>query len=508
MKAVFILLDSLNRRCLSLYNHSSEVQTPNIDRLAQRSRVFDQHWCGSAPCMPARRDILTGRLNFLERPWGGIEPFDHVLPTLLKTKNVFTHMETDHIHYAECGGENYWTAFTSWRLHRGAESDKCNWMPDTTGIPPVVRPENYPGAWSPSYMATRKAYGGVEARYSTPRTLTAAADWLERNHEADNFLLWAEGFDPHEPFDVPDEYLAMYDDVQYDGEMDPYWPAYIIKDYPPKVAERFRTRYKALLTMTDHYVGRVLEVLDRYDMWEDTLVILTTDHGYLLGEHGYWAKNNIPDYNEVYHLPMLIAAPGVQPGRCTALTQNIDLFPTILEYFGIGLDLCRNPIHGRSLWPLLRGEADTVRDTVLYGTYGKSVCLGDGHRVYIREPADPKVNAPLYLYGSTMTMLHQHIGYDTMSPEEINSIEVSHLPWTNYPVYKIAADKIHWMNLSLRFDRVNQYAGKSRLYDLEQDYAQEHPICDAVLEELYMEKIRQAMTAHDSPEEQFQRLGL
>ena len=508
MKAVFILLDSLNRRYLPLYNGASDVRMPNIDRLARRSCVFDQHWCGSAPCMPARRDILTGRLNFLERPWGGIEPFDHVLPTLLKTQNVFTHMETDHIHYAECGGENYWTSFTSWQVHRGAESDTCNWMPDKSGIPPVMRPENYPGAWLPSYMATQKVYGGAAENYSTPRTLTAAADWLERNHEADNFLLWAEGFDPHEPFDVPEDYLELYDDIQYDGDVDPYWPAYDIKDYPEKVAHRFRARYKALLTMTDQYVGRILDVLDHYDMWKDTLVILTTDHGYLLGEHGCWAKNNIPDYNEVYHLPMLIAAPGIRPGRCRALTQNIDLFPTFLEYFGVDLNVCRNPIHGRSLWPLLREETDAVRDTVLYGTFGKSVCLGDGHRVYIREPADSKENAPLYLYGSTMTMLHQHIGYDTMSPKEIDSIEMTHLSWTNYPVYKIAADKIHWTNLSLRFDKVNQCKGKSRLYDLERDYAQEHPICDADLEMKYMKKMRQVMERHDSPKEQFLRLGL
>lgn len=73
-----------------MYGAKNAAQTPNLDRLAARGTVFDNHWCGSAPCMPARRDILTGRLNFLEKPWGGIEPFDQTLPALLRTKNVFS----------------------------------------------------------------------------------------------------------------------------------------------------------------------------------------------------------------------------------------------------------------------------------------------------------------------------------------------------------------------------------------------------------------------------------
>jgi len=79
MKAVFILLDSMNRNYLPIYGNDW-LKTPNIQRLAKRGVVFDNHWIGSAPCMPARRDILTGRLNFLERGWGAIEPMDTPFP--------------------------------------------------------------------------------------------------------------------------------------------------------------------------------------------------------------------------------------------------------------------------------------------------------------------------------------------------------------------------------------------------------------------------------------------
>ena len=103
MKAILILMDTLNRHMLKAYNPKAEAITPNIDRLAGKSFVFDNHFIGSAPCMPARRDIQTGRLNFLERGWGPIEPWDCTLPALLKKRGIFSHIVTDHCHYAEVG---------------------------------------------------------------------------------------------------------------------------------------------------------------------------------------------------------------------------------------------------------------------------------------------------------------------------------------------------------------------------------------------------------------------
>lgn len=75
MSTVFLLLDSLNRKALGSYGGTA-IATPNFDRIASRGIVFDNHYVGSLPCMPARRDLLTGRLNFLHRSWGPIEPYD------------------------------------------------------------------------------------------------------------------------------------------------------------------------------------------------------------------------------------------------------------------------------------------------------------------------------------------------------------------------------------------------------------------------------------------------
>ena len=121
MKTIFVLFDSLNRSALSCYGGS--VPTPNFDRLAQRSAIFDTHFAGSLPCMPARRDMQTGRLNFLHRSWGPVEPFDRCFPDQMKTSGIYSHLVTDHYHYFEDGGATYHTRYSSWEFIRGQESD-------------------------------------------------------------------------------------------------------------------------------------------------------------------------------------------------------------------------------------------------------------------------------------------------------------------------------------------------------------------------------------------------
>jgi arylsulfatase A-like enzyme len=82
MRTVFMLFDSLNRLSLGPYG-SNKISTPNFDRLAKRSVTFDKHYVGSMPCIPARRDLQTGRLSFLHRSWGPMEPFDNSFPEIL-----------------------------------------------------------------------------------------------------------------------------------------------------------------------------------------------------------------------------------------------------------------------------------------------------------------------------------------------------------------------------------------------------------------------------------------
>src|SRR5215210_7056733 len=106
MKAVFVLFDSLNRHMLGAYG-GTRIPTPNFDRLARRAVTFDRHYVGSLPCMPARRDMQSGRLTFLHRSWGPLEPFDNSFPELL----------------FEDGGATYHTKYDSFEFVRGQEGD-------------------------------------------------------------------------------------------------------------------------------------------------------------------------------------------------------------------------------------------------------------------------------------------------------------------------------------------------------------------------------------------------
>src|SRR5688572_18854807 len=90
MRAIMVMFDSLNRRLLPNFG-ADEIQAPNFERLAQKSVTFDTCYAGSMPCMPARRELHTGRYNFLHRSWGPLEPFDDSMPEILKNHGIHTH---------------------------------------------------------------------------------------------------------------------------------------------------------------------------------------------------------------------------------------------------------------------------------------------------------------------------------------------------------------------------------------------------------------------------------
>lgn len=511
MKTIFILMDTLNRRMLDLYsqNPADTAITPNIRRLAARGVVFDQHWTGSAPCMPARRDLLTGRLNFLEKPWGGMEPFDFSMPAILaQHQNVHSQMFTDHAHYVIPGGENYTKGFTAWNVYRGQEGDPVWVRPDQNGIRPERRPDWYKGTYSEAEKENRKHFKN-EYDYPSVCTLYNAAQWLEENQGADNFLLWIESFDPHEPYDCPKYYLDLYEKPgDYEG-YDFTHPNYGANEFSDAETEHLKRRCKATLTMADRHLGELLDVMDRYSLWEDTMVIFTTDHGYHLGEHGYMGKNYMANYNEVYHIPLIVCHPDIAPGRCGALTQNIDILPTVMEYYQIPEAVIPYPLHGRSLLPLLRKETASIHTDILYGYFGHEVALNDGVYTYIRAPKD-ETNRPLNVYCAVPSLLRQYLGGDDgCAVKDYDKIEMGRfLSWTRYPVYKFPADIVNLTNWTQSFENRKVYNEKNLLFNILKDYAQEHPIEDAALEETMKQKLRMALTRHDAPLEQFERLGL
>ena len=112
MKAIMVMFDSLNRNLLPEYG-CDWTKLPNFQRLAEKTVVFDNCYAGSLPCMPARRELHTGRYNFLHRSWSPMEPFDESCITNLDRQGVFTHLASDHVHYWEDGGSCYLSKYDS-----------------------------------------------------------------------------------------------------------------------------------------------------------------------------------------------------------------------------------------------------------------------------------------------------------------------------------------------------------------------------------------------------------
>ncbi len=138
MKAIILLFDSLNKNYLPPYGDLL-TKAPNFQRLAAHAATFDNSYVGSMPCMPARRELHTGRYNFLHREWGPLEPFDDSMPELLKKAGIYTHLISDHLHYWEDGGGNYHNRYSSWDVVRGQEGDHWKASVGEPPIPEVLR---------------------------------------------------------------------------------------------------------------------------------------------------------------------------------------------------------------------------------------------------------------------------------------------------------------------------------------------------------------------------------
>ena len=335
VKAVLLLFDSLNRHCLSPYG-CGWTDTPNFQRLAAHSVQFGRCYAGSLPCMPARRELHTGRYNFLHRSWGPLEPFDDSMPELLKQGGVYTHLISDHQHYWEDGGATYHTRYSSWEIERGQEND--TWKGD---LGPYEDTHSFglTGEFG-RFMAQIRRQNAVNREYirrqgEYPQTLVfnKGLEFIENNQKYDNWFLQIETFDPHEPFASPEEFQKRYgvdDSFPYD------WPAYEMVREDDAFVGKIRKKYFSLLSICDRSLGRVLDMMDQYDMWKDTMLIVNTDHGFLLGEHQWWAKNVMPMYEEIAHTPLFIWDPrfGIKNRRRKSLVQSIDLAATLLGFFG------------------------------------------------------------------------------------------------------------------------------------------------------------------------------
>ena len=277
MKAIMVMFDSLNRRFLEPYG-CQETITPNFLRLAQKTVRFENSYAGSLPCIPARRELHTGRYNFLHRSWGPMEPFDDSMPGILRGHGIHSHLVSDHGHYWECGGATYHTQYTTWENIRGQEGDP--WAPVVGGAEDAdpnfaAFTEGLRSGLYRQNLANRTRVTGKD-QYPLVKTFDQGLEFLRENEGKDSFFLQIESFSPHEPFMASGEFKAMYPGKTKGKKYE--WPDYAPVKESAEEADEIKYSYFADLTMCDEQLGRLLDYMDEKNLWEDTMVIVNTDH--------------------------------------------------------------------------------------------------------------------------------------------------------------------------------------------------------------------------------------
>ncbi|MDQ3458710.1 MAG: sulfatase [Deinococcota bacterium] len=488
MKAIMVMFDSLNRHMLPPYG-CDWVHAPNFERLAKRSITFTNSYIGSMPCMPARRELHTGRYNFLHRSWGPLEPFDDSMPEILQKHGVYTHLVTDHQHYFEDGGGTYHNRYSSWEFVRGQEGDfwKGRVEPPETPAQSSFNEDHNPRMWVQDWI--NRSYMPQPEDQPQHQVFTLGLDFIRTNATANRWFLQIETFDPHEPFFTHQKYKDLYPH-RYEG---PHfdWPPYAQVREPAEFVEHVRYEYAALVSMCDEQLGRVIDVMDELDLWADTMLIVCTDHGFLLGEHDWWAKLKMPWYNLLANTPLFIWDPRSKMEGETreSLVQFIDLPATLLEYFAVPRP---KDMQGQPLKETIENDRP-VRDAALFGVHGGHVNCTDGHYVYMRAPEQAD-NKPLHEY----TLMTTHLR-TRFNPEELQTAGLAP-PFSftkGCPVLKIEARP--W---------VDPRPFGTLLFDVLKDQKQNQPLSRPDIEARMLQFLIHLMHANDAPKEQYERLSI
>jgi iduronate 2-sulfatase len=410
LNVLLIISDDL-RDTVGCYGNSV-VKTPNIDRLAARGIRFDRTYAQYPVCNPSRTSFLTGlrceqtgvvdnRTMFRTRL-----PNIVTLPQLLRQQGWHTASFGKVFHAGEVVGE----IKESW-LDKTNSWDEAQ-MFRATPAGKVIEGRNLTGgklAWC-EWGAT----AGSDEDQPDGQTARHAIETIQRETAAGKPWMVAAGFHrPHDPFISPKKYFDLYPPgsmtIYHDpANISPLHPLSIgggafaeaFNAFTERERQEFQRAYYAGVSFTDAQVGRLMEVMDRLKLWDNTLVIFTGDNGYHHNERNWWNKNTL--FERSCRIPFIVVAPGAKQGQvCRSLIELVDLYPTVLDYCGVAAP---HKLAGQSLRPLLQQPSGKGRDAAFTlvvrggGKYGQTVRTegwryiqwSDGNSELYDEKNDPE----------------------------------------------------------------------------------------------------------------------
>jgi arylsulfatase A-like enzyme len=390
MNVLLLIVDSLRPDHVGAYG-SPQVQTPNVDSLANRGLRFNRAFPEAMVTIPARRSIFTCQRifpfrNFVPNPelgnspgWLPIDDTKHTFTTALGNEGYWVAQVSDNPHLGFTKAfEPFRESFDKWVSIVGQSGfykppETVPWRVVRHWLPPQLRDDRYlPGMRK--YLANTGA-GVDEEQTCAARVYKAGADLLEEARLRQPFALTVDCFDPHEPWSPPRKYIDMYGDPDYRGPEIGVTRYGFAKYFTDEQLRRLHAVYAGEATMTDRWLGHFLDRFYELGLHENTVILLMSDHGYLLGERGYTGKVPSQLHPELAQVPLIIVTPDNKAAGEVSyyFASTHDVGPTLLSMVGIEPPKW---MEGTDLSPLLDGRQPPEAREYHYG--------GMYNRFYIR----------------------------------------------------------------------------------------------------------------------------
>lgn len=409
MNVLFIISDDLTATALSSYGNTL-CATPNIDRLAKRGTRFTRAYCNATYCGPSRASFLSGYYPHATKIFGYDSP-----------RKAIGDRATWPEHFRKNG---YQTARISKIFHMGvpgdiekgsnSSDDPASWDQAFNSPGPEWKAPGVGETLENNPDGTKPVMGGntfvvVEADgddlvHSDGKTAAKAVELIQEFGDRPSFL--AVGFvRPHVPFVAPKSYFEPflpYENIPLPPKVHHRWKGI------PKAGINYKTSqnmkmdprrqkkaiggYYASVAYLDAMVGKVLDALEKSGQADRTIVIFTSDHGFHLGEHDFWAKVSLRE--ESSRVPLIISVPGQAPAVCDSFVELLDLFPTTASL--CGLDVPKR-LQGKDISPLLKDPSLEVRKEVFsVAPQRKGFLLRDEKWAFMQYGEDAKQGIELY----------------------------------------------------------------------------------------------------------------
>lgn len=361
------------------YGHRS-VKTPTIDTLARNGAVFDAAYCPSPICAPSRASIMTSLHVHKHEVWDNAAPLRCDLPTFAHSFSTagYRTIACGKMHFV---GPDQLHGFDE-RWTQDIYPATFDWTRSNRKQVFVNNGQNIDRVYEAGMRYTADMDYDKEVLFRTEYGLKRIA----RKTKNEPFLLMVSFTGPHYPYSAPKAYWDLYCDDDVDLPVIP--PDYENREHehvkwvrrhgkfdhlvPDNVCRDARHAILARITMIDDYFARILSLLGELNMAENTIIVFTSDHGDMMGEHGLWFKNTAYEWSS--RVPFIITGPGIPAQRVSEPVSLVDLGPTLCHLAGV--DPVYQPTDGRDLSELVLGKRSSQQGQAIMENYGEGVWRG------------------------------------------------------------------------------------------------------------------------------------